>query len=412
MKTDDDRRSGGWSRRGFLAGGIGALAGLPAIARAARAPREGGDGTADAHEPPRTLLVLEISGGNDGLSTIVPYADPLYHAARTRTAIAADQVLKIDETRGMHPNLPKLRELFGERRLAIVEGVGYPEPNLSHFSSADIWHTARATGRASGEGWVGRYLRARHPDDVAVARAVHVGAVLPYALTSSTHPIVHLDTPSAYRWVREAREIAAVAELPPEGTSSEVRDLRSVVRGAQVSSNAIRRAVGTYRPRVAYPEHALAQELRIAAALLQGRIGVEVLSVTHTGYDTHDAQRPRHDALLRELDDSLSAFFADVRGTPAGDRLVVLVFSEFGRRVADNASQGTDHGTAGPIFLLGTPVAGGIYGSPCSLSNLSDGDLVHTTDFRRVYATVLSRWLGVAPADVLGAEYPTLPLFT
>jgi len=401
-------------RRGLLVGGAAALAGwsLAGGARAARretAPAASEDSA--RAEPARTLLLLEISGGNDGLSTVVPFEDPAYRAARTRTAIAREQVLRIDAARGLHPHLAGLHGLYGEGRLAIVEGVGYPRPNLSHFTSQDVWHTGRAEGRASGEGWIGRTLRARHPSDVARARAVHVGAVLPYSMTSSTHPIVHLETPSAYRWVNEGPAIAAAAELPPEGAGREVRDLRALIRDARSSSTAIRRAVGLYRPRVEYPDHPLAAELRIAAALLQGGIGLEVVSVTHTGYDTHDNQRVRHDALLRELDESLCAFFADLRGTPAGNRLAVLVFSEFGRRVADNASQGTDHGTAGPVFVLGDAVRGGIHGRACSLVELAAGDLVHTTDFRSVYASVLEGWLGTPAEDVLGARFPLLSLF-
>lgn len=395
----------GLDRRGFLAGGVAIFGGLYLGMDRARAASLGAlNAGVDLDDAPRTLLLLELSGGNDGLSTIVPYADDAYYRARERTAIERTKLLALDDYRGFHPALAGMSALHHEGKLAIVEGIGYPNPNLSHFTSQDIWHTARPTGRASGEGWIGRLMRELYPQDTAVPHAIHVGPTLPYALTSSTHAVSCFDAAVAYRWAGDGPAVAEIGGREPAGNDPASK-IRRVVRTAATSSSDVRRVVGDYKPRVQYPNSDLAQDLKTAAALLQGRIGARVLSVTQGGYDTHEDQRRRHDMLVADLDAALSAFLKDVRGTPAGDKLVVVVFSEFGRRVADNASLGTDHGTAGPMFVTGTPVKGGLYGKHASLTELHDGDLVHTTDFRSVYATALDRWLNVPSERVLGAKY-------
>jgi uncharacterized protein (DUF1501 family) len=409
MKQDRE----GLPRRALLAAGAalgGAwLAGRAGAGEGGDRPSAAGDGAAAAAGRParrRKLLVLELAGGNDGLSTVVPYSDPLYRAARPRCAIDADQVLRIDEKRGLHPNLARLRRAFDAGRLAIVEGVGYPDPNRSHFASRDVWHAADARGRAAGEGWLGRALRALHPGDALVPRAVHVGSTVPFALASRTHPVAHLETPAAYRWVGAGAAAEHAAAVAGDGAPAVVGDLRAVAAGAARSSGALRAAIAAHRPRASWPDGALARELSLAAAIALSDAGVDVLSVTHSGYDTHDAQRPRQDALLAELDAALGALDEELRAADA--EVLVLAFSEFGRRVADNASAGTDHGTAGPVLLLGAGVRGGLHGRPCSLSELDQGDLVHTTDLCSVYAAVLDRWLGVPSREVLGGAWPKL----
>jgi uncharacterized protein (DUF1501 family) len=294
---------------------------------------------------------------------------------------------------------------WNEGKLAIVEGCGYDNPNHSHFTSQDIWHTARHTGRASGDGWIGRLMAEMHPQDKEVPHMVHVGQSLPYSLKSGSHAVVCLDQPPPYRWAAGGEDIAREGGMRRPEAGHPLEQIRSVVRNAQASSSAIRRAAAEYKPRVEYPKHDLGQDMQTAAALLQSRLGVTVMSVTHHGYDTHANQVYRHDKLMQELDGALGAFLADVRGTPSGDNIAILVFSEFGRRVPDNASVGTDHGTAGPMFLLGSPVKGGLHGKHPSLADLVDGDLKHTTDFRRVYASVLDGWFGVPNERVLGARH-------
>jgi uncharacterized protein (DUF1501 family) len=407
-------------RRALLTGGAAVFGGLWLASNSASASPYvfvKRNSEPDQDDAPRTLLVLELSGGNDGLDTIVPYADDLYHKGRTRIGLPKSDLLKLDDYRGWNPELKEMRALYDEGRLAIVEGTGYPHPNRSHFTSQDIWYTAHETGRASGDGWMGRVTGALYPQDTRVPHLVHIGTTKPYSLKSSTHPVVFLDAPTAYRFALNAGAIVAASpsmdapKTPEHGSRAAVDRIGNVVHSAQESSEALRRAALGYKPRVEYPDTQLGKDLETAAALLQGGVGARVVSVTQTGYDTHDSQRGRHTALLNELDGALAAFFKDVRGTRAGDNLVVLMFSEFGRRVEDNASGGTDHGVAGPMFLLGTPVKGGLYGKHPSLSELDEGDLIHTTDFRSVYASVIQRWLGVDANAVLGAQYPQLPLF-
>ncbi len=393
-----------FDRRSILAGGASLLGASFLLPRGARAWA----GPAD-DKAPRTLLLLELNGGNDGLDTIIPYPEDPYHAARSRVGIAPADTLRIDDYRGFHPNLKGLRKVWDEGKLAIVEGTGYPGPNHSHFTSQDIWHTARASGRASGDGWAGRLVARLYADDRTEPHAVHVGQTLPYSLHSSTHPVVCFDSPPAYRWAEGGPDIARASQSRREamdmGASTRLAQIRSIASNARVSSAEVRRAAAQYQPRVEYARDDLGQDLKTAAALLMSGIGVRVMSVTHYGYDTHENQRPRHDKLMAELDAGLSAFLADVRGTAAGDNVLVMVFSEFGRRVADNASNGTDHGTAGPMFLAGTPVRGGLYGKHPSLQDLVEGDLIHTTDFRAVYATVIERWFGVESEPILGERH-------
>lgn len=411
--THDSRK---FDRRKLLVGGgamLGATWALSGRTRAWGAPVD------DKSDPaPRTLLLLELNGGNDGLDTVIPYREDVYHASRSRVGIAPDKVLRLDDYRGFHPSLVGLREVWDQGGLAIVEGVGYPTPNHSHFTSLDIWHTGQISGRHSGDGWVGRLMAQMYPSDRSEPHAVHVGQTLPYSLHSSTHPIVCFDSPPAYRWAENGAAIAAAStrENPMRRTESTggrspLDTIRGIASNAQVSSADVRRAAASYEPRVEYPRTDIGQDLKTAAALIASGIGVRVMSVAHYGYDTHEDHRRRHDKLIDHLDGGLTAFLQDMRGTPAGDNCLVMVYSEFGRRVADNASNGIDHGTAGPMFLTGTPVKGGLFGKHPSLQDLHDGDLIHTTDFRTVYAGVIERWFGVESEPILGARYDALQGF-
>lgn len=397
----------GPDRRGLLVGGVTIFGGMWLLGRGALAKDAAARREEAKDAPPKALLLLELSGGNDGLSCIVPWADDIYHRSRTRTGHKAGSTLQLDDYRGFHFALKGLKSQWDEGKLAIVEGAGYDQPNHSHFTSQDIWHTGRHSGRVSGDGWIARLMAEMYPSDREIPHMVHVGQSLPYSLKSGTHAVVCFDQPPPYRWAESGADIAREGGMRRQD-SGPLEQIRSVVRNAQASSSEIRRAAAEYKPRVAYPKHDLGQDLQTAAALLQSRIGVTVMSVTHQGYDTHANQVVRHDKLMSELDSGLSAFLADVRGTPAGDNIAVLVFSEFGRRVEDNASIGTDHGTAGPMFLCGTPVAGGLHGKHPSLADLVEGDLKHTTDFRRAYATVLDGWFGVRNEKVLGQRYEPL----
>lgn len=406
-------------RRALLAGlygaGACALAGkLPLFASRALPVR-------DAR---RTLVVLQLAGGNDGLSTVVPYGDDAYYAARKTTAIAAGEVLRLDDYRGLDPRLVRLRAHYDAGTLAIVEGAGYPEPTRSHFKSFDVWHAADARGRGVPEGWLGRLAQAAFEGETNPNLCVHVGGNVPYSLHSATHPPVAFATPTGYRWAgtpaeREAFEAAARREtfgdeMEPQRESpragSNLEFLRGVLADGQASSEAVRRAAAGYRTPVEYPSDALGAALRDLAALIEGDVGSRILSAELGGFDTHTDVVNRHANLMRTLDAALGAFLEDLERSEAGRGTVVLVFSEFGRRVAENGSRGNDHGTAGPLFVAGPSVKGGLYGEHPSLTDLDAGDLQFTTDFRRVYASLIEGCFGVKHQRVLGKHYERLPL--
>ena len=396
-------------RRELLLGGA-ALAGwsmLPGRARAWASPR--------LPESERSLLIVQLAGGNDGLNTVVPYGDDAYHAARPTLAMKAEEVLPIDDYRGLHPMLVRLRAEYEQGRLAVIEGAGYPEPTKSHFRSFDVWHAADLRGRGISSGWIGRLCDARFADRKDPSLVVHVGNDVPYSLHSSTHPPTSFVLSRSYRWAGEGRELQAYEDAAsgadPEAASagSKLELLRRALADGQSSSSAIRRATASYQTPVDYPGGPFAGALREVAGILNGDVGSRVFSVELDGFDTHADEEQRHRILMRTLDGSLGAFLEDVRRTPAGRNLVVMVFSEFGRRVVENGARGTDHGTAAPMFVAGAGVKGGLFGKHPSLTELEDDELRYTTDFRSVYGTLISEWFGADAKQVLGAAWPTLP---
>ncbi len=390
------------TRRAFL---LGACGGALALARPGLALRR-------RPQAGRTLVLVQLTGGNDGLSTLIPYGDDAYGRARSTTRIAGDGVLALDPRVGLHPRLARLHEIYQEGCLALIEGVGYPQPNRSHFTSLEIWHSADRRGRSAGDGWVARACRAASLDEDGAVRVVHVGTEPPYSLYSSARPPVSFHTAESYAWVGEEPELLQrapeTAVEPPTTPRTSLEYLRGVHRQARESSTAIREAVRRHRPQAEYPSSPFAGDLLAAAALIHAGLGLRVVSVELKGFDTHGDQRNRHDRLLSELDGALAAFHRDLQSSEAGRDTLVLCFSEFGRRLAENGSRGTDHGAAGLALALGTRVRGGLFGAPPTLTELDDGDPIHTTDFRSVYATVVQHCFGIAPESVLGEGYPPL----
>jgi uncharacterized protein (DUF1501 family) len=376
----------------------------------------------------RSLVVVQLTGGNDGLSTIVPFGDDAYAKARPTIAIPGKDVLAIDGYRGLHPGLAGLKRHHDAGRVAIVEGCGYPDPVRSHFKSFEIWHAADPVGRGSGQGWIARLAAAIGGPAPAPEVVVHVGRNAPFSVYSRAHPPVIFQTPHSYRWVgpetedlaayrraaeQDAAELEAARrelEAPPAAAGASGRDraiarLRGVLADANASSARVRRAALAHQTSAKYPDDELGEALRVAAALLDARTGARIVSVELGGFDTHNNQRAEHDARIKRLDGALAAFLDDLEGRSVAREVLVVVFSEFGRRVAENGSRGTDHGTAGPMLVLGHGVRGGLYGEHPSLTDLDRGDLKFTTDFRRVYATAVESWMAVAPETVLGQRF-------
>ena len=408
-----------FDRRQLLRG-AGALAGTSLIAARAQGSLKLSASPIFASEVSRTLVLLQFSGGNDGLSMVVPFADDGYNSARRNTRILEKDVLKLDNYRGFHPELKRLRAVYESGKLAVIEGAGYPSPIRSHFKSYEVWHTGDIRGRAAGEGWIGKLVNAAWPDNRDPNLVVHIGKNVPYSLYSLTHPCASFATPTGYKWAGDETQRAALekgGEICEHGEKDEAKEptnnleyLRKVLRDGQASSEAIRRAAVRYRTKTEYADDELAQALRDVAALSVGQVGSRVFSVELSGFDTHSDQKNRHDALMKRLDAALPTFLADIGGTDVGKNTLVVAFSEFGRRVKENGSGGTDHGCAAPMFVAGDAVKGGLYGKHPSLTTLDDGDLIHTTDFRSVYSTLIQSWFGVDATRVLGTKYPLLPL--
>lgn len=406
------------ARRQFLAGGLYGLGGMSLATPLAQALR----GLPDDKPFSRSLVLLQLSGGNDGLSTIVPFADDTYAAARKTTRMLKGDVLPLDDYRGMHRNLKSLYRQYQAGRMAIIEGVGYERMIRSHFRALEVWHTGRHAGRVSGEGWVGQLAQAAWDAEDHPNLIVHLGGEMPYSLYSTRHPAAALEAPTVYKWFGEQQVELAYGMTCTQDPSSKENEsrhagrdkalarLRSILDDAHDSSASIRKAAALYRERVEYPRNRLGGTLRDVAALIHGRLGTRVFSVKMGGFDTHAGQRGSHDSLMESLDTGLGAFLDDLGQSPAGRETLVLVFSEFGRRVKENGSKGTDHGKAGPMFVMGPAVKGGLFGKHPSLRDLDDGDLAATTDFRSVYGSIIEQWFGTPHEAVLGKKYPLLPL--
>jgi uncharacterized protein (DUF1501 family) len=374
---------------------------LVQTARAARPERDG-----------RILVVVQLDGGNDGINTVVPFADDGYAKHRKLLRLPTPQLIKVSDQVGLHPSMTGAGKLLESRRLAIVQGVGYPNPNRSHFESMAIWHTARFDpDERNGLGWLGRALDGRERRDVSNPDSVFVGgAQLPAALRGRKCVASALTRPEDFVLAPE------VKAKPGSGAAAQ-DDLAAFVRRATLdaytTADRMAEVIRAKDDGAGYPATELARELRLMARLIKTDLGTRVYYTRQSGYDTHSAQLGTHAALLGELAGAMQAFLDDLAAARLADRVVVLTFSEFGRTVQENGSAGTDHGTAGPVLVAGPSVKPGLVGRAPSLLELDakHGDLKMGLDFRRVYATVLEDWLGLPARTALGGTFERLPLF-
>jgi uncharacterized protein (DUF1501 family) len=371
------------------------------LARTARAARADND--------TRVLVVIQLDGGNDGINTVVPYADDGYAKHRQALRLPRQEILKINDRVGLHPAMRGAAKLLETHRLAIVQGVGYPNPNRSHFESMAIWHTARLDPRHyDGPGWIGAALDdARRPADGSPSSLLIGLDSPPRALRASqsvSSALAHLDDLVLTGDIHPKH-----AALPTPGANDLQTFVRRSMLDAYATADRLKDAAGAGEGGPGYPDSALAQRLRLVARLLKAGFGTRVFYVVQPGYDTHYSQLAIHEQLLGTLASALRAFLDDLAAARLADRVLVLCFSEFGRRVAENGSAGTDHGTAGPVFLVGSAVKPGLVGETPSLTDLEGGDVKTVCDFRRVYATVLERWLGLPARGVLAGEFAPLP---
>jgi uncharacterized protein (DUF1501 family) len=356
------------------------------------------------------LVVIQLDGGNDGLNTLVPYADDAYARSRPSLALPPQRVIKLDERAGLHPAMRPAAELLESGRLAVVQGVGYPNPSRSHFRSMRIWHTGRPDReKASDAGWIGGAFDGLRPSRGG-PDCVYVGADdLPPALAGRR---------CVAATVSREEDLTAVVRpdvggAMPAGDDDVAAFVRTSVLSAYAAAGDLAAAAGSDdRGTGNYPRTPLAQRLRLVARLIRSGVGTRVYYASQGGYDTHGAQQGQHAQLLSEFGGALKAFLDDLRGAGRADAVAVLAFSEFGRRVAENDSGGTDHGTAGPVFLAGDAVRPGLHGDAPSLTDLEDGDLKMTLDFRRVYAAIVRDWLAVPLREGPIAPFEPLGLFS
>ena len=377
--------------------------------------------TARAAEPKRDtriLIVIQLDGGNDGINTVVPFADTGYAKYRRLLFQRKDSLVKINDRVGLHPALKDVAKLLEDGRLAIVQGVGYPNPSRSHFQSMAIWHTARFDVEdrpnevlSNRVGWIGRALDAAKPAD-GITGAVYVGAgTLPAAVRARRATVSSLTHPKDFVLAPE------VKVKPTSPARDEQEDLAAFVRrnalDAYATADRMAEVMLAEGSGTRYPATQLAADLRLIARLIKANTGTRVFYARQPGYDTHSAQANTHYGLMSELGGALKALHDDLSASQLTDRVAVMAFSEFGRTVAENVSGGTDHGTAGPVFVLGPKLAGPLIGDTPSLTDLDPkhGDLRVGLDFRQVYATLLDDWLGLPAEAALSQKFERLSLF-
>jgi uncharacterized protein (DUF1501 family) len=429
-----------YTRREFLRSGLvmaSAAATLPAFLNAsALAMQQAAGGLSSVPGVPddHILVVIQLSGGNDGLNTVVPYFAPEYYRARPGINVPEAQVLKLSRADGvgLHPNMAALREMYDEGSAMIVQGVGYPNPNRSHFKSMDIWQTADPT--ATGDGWLGRYFDSEccgfgkgesgTPESAGQGPpGIAIGRTAPLAMEGRQVKPVAFESADLFRWSAEEmheslRSGYAALNRRERGEGSAAREdsnaafLVRTSLDAQVSSDLIRKAVAR-RPTTQFPNSDLGRQLSMIASMIGAGLKTRVYYASMGSFDTHAGQggpQGRHAQLLGQFSQAVRAFYAELKAQRNDARVLSMAFSEFGRRVAQNQSQGTDHGTAAPMFLFGPMVRAGMAGEHPSMKNLDDGDLKYTVDFRSVYAGILESWMKADSKAILEGTFKPLPV--
>jgi uncharacterized protein (DUF1501 family) len=357
---------------------------------------------ASAGKDRRVLVVVQLDGGNDALNTVVPHADPNYEKLRPRLKLARKDLVKLSDTLGLHSSLRTLDSLLQAGQLAVVPGVGYPNPNRSHFESMAIWHTARLDAEErKSYGWLGRAL------DPLAGTSYAVGAAVPAALRGRRSAAVAL---SRVEDLLYAEPAAARSSIGPETDESLDAFVRRQAVDAQAAASKLARLAGG-EDSGRYPGTGLAERLKLVARLLKTDVGARVYYTVQAGYDTHASQTFTHANLLSEFAGAVAAFFEDLKAARLAERVTLVAFSEFGRTIKENGSAGTDHGTAGAVFLAGPGVRGGVAGTMPNLTDLVGGEPKMTTDFRAVYAAVLEDWLGLTAREVVGGAFTRPRLF-
>ena len=409
----------GRSRRDFLRKGlygIGVTAGLPVLLdrTSAALTAQALEGTSAESRPERILVVVELSGGNDGLNTVVPYGDDEYYRVRPNLGVRPADVIPLADGYGLHPSMTGFERLYKEGMLGVVHGCGYDNPSLSHFSSMGFWHTGVPNG---GEplGWLGRLADGVYDHDAQGNMIVNIGTRQSLAVQARHHQPLVFNNPRGFRRVGTETEKQAIERLRPKAPDNPALEfLASTAENAVESAQFVREASAAYRTPVDYGIGGLSPQLRQVAALIHAGMPTRLYYVAYQGnsFDTHVHQADPHSRLLAYTADAIRGFMDDLNRIGRAGDVAMMVFTEFGRRVEENASLGTDHGTATPMFVIGSGVAGGLHGRHPSLTDLDDGNLKMTTDFRRVYASMIEGWLGFDDsASILKGSFEPMRLF-
>ncbi|HTV93174.1 MAG TPA: DUF1501 domain-containing protein [Verrucomicrobiae bacterium] len=397
---------------------LGALSGLTVVANMdhvlgralADAPLPGLPGAGD-----RVLLLINLQGGNDGLNCVVPHGNPQYYQMRPTLAVPPSDVLAIDANVGLNPQMRALKAMYDNGEVAVVQSVGYPDPDHSHFRSTEIWQTA-APDRYEHTGWLGRYLDEAQLPKNNLFNGVAVAQVLPEVLVSSQVDVPSIASLNGYGLVSDRSAISkrTYTELVTDNqfpfASPYLGHVAEIEDHAQRGSEELPKLIAGYKTDATYPATPLGRSLALAAQIAGSKLGTKVLYVQHGSFDTHVSQKATQDRLLGEFSDAIGAFYRDLASHGNDKNVLTLTFSEFGRRVAENGSRGTDHGEASPLFAIGGGVKGGLYGATPDLSNTNMGNVRFTTDFRSVYATVLERWLGRPSTKILSGNFDQVPI--
>ena len=367
------------------------------------------------------LVVVQLSGGNDFMNTIIPYNNPVYYDMRKLVKIEQDEVLPINDEIGFNPNFAPIKDMYDEGTVAIVQGIGYPNSNRSHFRGMDIWHTCEPD-EVVMEGWVGKILREIDPKGDDELTGINFGVGLPRAMALTGVPVTSvsdLDTYGLMTGIAEIDQRSQALQTFKDmyaqaiGTGPVMDYLArtgiDVLRGA----DRLKEAPAMYKSTVEYGDNGISKSLRDIARIHTSGLGTRVFYTSHGGYDTHANEMPAHPKLLKDLSGGIRDFFDDLKEHDAADNVVMLVFTEFGRRIRDNGS-GTDHGSGGGAFIIGEPVKGGLYSEYPSLSSnkwAKGEDLEHTIDFRGVYSTVLEQWMAIDPVPIVNGTYEQIQPF-
>jgi uncharacterized protein (DUF1501 family) len=367
-------------------------------------------------EKDRSILVLvQLAGGNDGLNTVIPYEDPEYYRLRPTIGIKKETALRLNDTLGLHPSLAALHGLINDGRAGIIQNVGYPNPNHSHFRSSEIWETGSESNEFLPHGWIGRFLDNACGGAPGTAGtggdpvAVHVTNELPQSFQSRWPQSTFGLRSGGNRNNRE--NLAFLEKLVKQDdheANANASFLRATMMDALVTEQRVQKVLGGYRSESAYPGNNFAQSLRNVAALISAGMSTRVYFVSLGGFDTHSNQVNNHANLLRTLSEGLAAFQKDLIAKKLDSQVLTMTFSEFGRRPNENESRGTDHGTAAPLFVMGSQIKSPLHGTPPSLKLQKNKDLEFSTDFRQIYATVLDKWFACPTAQVLGKGYEPL----